>query len=56
MTKYIITYTIDLDVPESIYPEMEAYYWHYKVLKNSDTELPEHVHVVNTVPDVKEVQ
>lgn len=54
MTKYTITYTVELDVPEGKSGELEAYYWHHKVLRDSDTDLPEHVHWVKTLPDVQE--
>lgn len=54
MTKYLITYSVELDVPEGKSGEMEAYYWHDKLLRHPDTELPEYVHWVKTLPDVRE--
>lgn len=54
MSKYTITYSVELDVPEGKSGEMEAYYWHFKTLLNSDTELPEYVYWVKTLPEVRE--
>ena len=54
MSKYIITYTVELDVPEGKSGELEAFYWHDRVLRDSDTDLPEHVYWVKTMPDVRE--
>jgi hypothetical protein len=54
MRKFTITYYVELDVPEGIDGRMEAFYWHDKVLRDSRTELPEHVYWVRTLPEVKE--
>lgn len=56
MSKYVITYTVELDVPEGKSGEMEAFYWHDRLLRypDADVDLPEHVHWVKTMPDVRE--
>lgn len=54
MTKYLITYSVELDVPEGKSGEMEAYYWHFKTLQDSSIELPEYVQWIKTLPDVRE--
>jgi hypothetical protein len=55
MAKYEIVYAVELEVPEGTDPKMEAYYWHEKLLRNSEIELPEYVDWVRTAPLVREV-
>jgi hypothetical protein len=54
MTKFIFTYDIEIDVPEGKDGRMEAFYWHDRLLRDPDYPLPEHVHWVRTMPQVKE--
>jgi hypothetical protein len=55
MAKYNITYSVELDEAPNRDTALEAYYWLDKVLRNSDTDLPEHVLWVKTLPDLEKV-
>jgi hypothetical protein len=53
MAKYIITYEVELEVPEGKSGELEAYYWHDTILRDPERTLPEHVYWVRTMPKVE---
>ena len=55
MAKFEIIYMVELHEAPNRHTALEAYYWHDKLLKDSDTELPEHVLWVKTVPTAKRV-
>ena len=55
MAKFEITYMVELDEAPNRDTALEAYYWHDKLLRDSDTELPEHVLWVKTVPRARRV-
>jgi hypothetical protein len=55
MAKYNITYSVELDETPNRDTALEAYYWHDKVLRDSDTDLPEHVLWVKTLPDLERI-
>lgn len=53
MAKYIITYGVELEVPEGKSGELEAYYWHDTILRDPDRDLPDHVTWVQTLPKIE---
>ena len=55
MAKYTITYSVELDETPNRDTALEAYYWHDKLLRDSDTDLPDHVQWVKTLPDLQRV-
>jgi len=55
MAKYTITYTVELDDTTGRDTALEAYYWHEALLRDSDTDLPDHVLWVRTMPDLQRV-
>lgn len=54
MSKYVITYTVELDVPEGKSGELEAFYWHDRLLREGDIKLPSYIDWVQRLPDVRE--
>jgi len=55
MAKFEITYMVELDEAPSLDIRLDAYYWHYEIVKNSEVQLPAHVSWVQKVPKIQEV-
>lgn len=56
--KYAITYYVEID--EQLRPDpreqlLDAGYWHDKILTDPQTELPDHVLSVQTMPKIERV-
>ena len=55
MAKFEFTYSVELEEQPNIDTILEAYYWHDKVLRNPEVNLPEHVLWVKTLPEARRV-